>query len=882
MEVELHLEQPLTSAAADALRECFEVNNELIRQQRERSEEKWKNNWQELTGAQIQSIIAQVSEHPRDGHVTVRLINYLPELYGLLGKWARRADVTLAHVVRLVITCGGMEPANAPRGTAFFYLAKALLNRFGRAPGRASLLALEKLLQRYGGAVALIGTDWFHPSRGRIADGWPNEAVWPYFLAHRELIDAALNPASSPRNPYAYDYCRVYDALATFPSVPPDLLPRLFELALGNSRTDRAGAQRVLDRLPGIEEHIVQALKGGKAEVRAVAASWLARLNASGAAASLESALKKEKNDVAAGAMMSALEKFGVPVARFLNRGGLVEEAQAGLKKGVPSELGWFPFDQLPTLTWEDTREPLPAEITRWWIVQSYKLKNPEPGGVLRHYFAALQPSSRQTVASFVLQAWMRADLTPIPRAEAEQLARTHARWLIGMMKAQPQLYTEEQRNITEDQQYEALLPTCLVRPAGSAIEAKGVLAVVAAGGGPEIAPLVHRYIKEWYGTRAAQGKALIQMLAWVDHPTATQLMLSIGSRFRTKGFQEEATRQAERLAERRGWTVDELADRTIPTAGFDRDGTAVIDYGTRQFQARLGADLEVQLYSPDGKGISSLPEARKDEDASRVKEAKKAWSIARKELKDVLQLQRDRLYEALCTARTWSYEDWQLYLQQHPIVGCYCQRLVWSATRESDGVRTFRPLDDGSLTDLEDEAVELSPATRICLAHDSNVSADVASRWQQHLIDYKVEPLFQQFGKGVYQLPPDRREETEVEDFLGHVLEAYSLRGRASKLGYTRGAAEGGGWFFRYEKRFPTLGIEAQVEFSGNSLPERNRKVALKSLSFQARAGDNERTLLALGEVPTVLLSECWNDMRLMAADGSGFDPDWDKKTQS
>jgi hypothetical protein len=34
------------------------------------------------------------------------------------------------------------------------------------------------------------------------------------------------------------------------------------------------------------------------------------------------------------------------------------------------------------------------------------------------------------------------------------------------------------------------------------------------------------------------------------------------------------------------------------------------------------------------------------------------------------------------------------------------------------------------------------------------------------------------------------------------------------------------------------------------------------------------------LGDVPAVLLSECWNDTRSIAALGSGFEADWKKKT--
>jgi hypothetical protein len=263
------------------------------------------------------------------------------------------------------------------------------------------------------------------------------------------------------------------------------------------------------------------------------------------------------------------------------------------------------------------------------------------------------------------------------------------------------------------------------------------------------------------------------------------------------------------------------------------------------------------------------------------MKTKKKQWIAAKKELKGVIQLQRDRLYEALCTERTWKFEDWEGYLNKHPIVRRYCQRLVW-ITADGNGVRrTFRPLDDGSLTDAEDTSVSIEQSTLVALAHDSNLKdADVAA-WQRHLSDYKIDPLFQQFGRGIYRLPAEQGEATEINDFKGHTLEAFTLRGRATKLGYTRGAAEDGGWFMRYEKRFPTLGIEAHVEFTGNSLPEENRRVALLALSFLKKGqAEEERSACALGDVPRVLLSECWNDMRVLAADGT-FDPDWQKKTE-
>jgi hypothetical protein len=76
---------------------------------------------------------------------------------------------------------------------------------------------------------------------------------------------------------------------------------------------------------------------------------------------------------------------------------------------------------------------------------------------------------------------------------------------------------------------------------------------------------------------------------------------------------------------------------------------------------------------------------------------------------------------------------------------------------------------------------------------------------------------------------------------------------------------------------------MEAVVEFTGNGLPEENRTIALQSLSFSRLADERggSASNVRLSKVPAVLLSECYNDIRLMAAEGSGHDPDWEKKTQ-
>lgn len=751
-----------------------------------------------------------------------------------------------------------------------------------RRLGQPTLLVLSRMMDEVGQSGQALMRNYCHAWSARLAGDWPNEHVWPYFAHHLEAVLQAL--LHNTIKDYSFSRAGLFRAIATLPRPPAAAINAMFELALGSGKTDRAPAQEALQQHPDKEARIIEALADGKAETRAVAAQWLARLRHQPAVPALEKAVAREKHDVAKGAMLDALQALGQPVEKYLDRNALAAEAGKLLAKGLPKDLEDFPWSAMPAVRWADGSGMVPPDVLRWLAVQAVKQKSPEPNAVLRKYCEMFHAQDREVLGQFVLETWLREDVKPIAPDEAMRRAQSEAQSTHASMARYPQYYQDSPLLGKSVEELTAtFLPAQLRQPAGSAIATKGLLAVAAACARERAAAPTQRYLKEWYGTRAAQGKALIAMLAWIDHPSATQLMLAIGSRFRTKSFQEEATRQAEALAERKGWTLAELADRTVPSAGFDETGTLELSYGARSFSARLLPDFKVELFNPDGKKISALPEPRMDDDAEQAKAAKKTLSAAKKELKSIVDLQTDRLYEALCTERDWAATDWAAYLLAHPVLRHLVQRLVWVEFVDGSMARTFRPLDDGSLTDQDDNTVVLAEGARVRLAHDSLLDADLVAAWQRHLVDYEIAPLFQQLGKGSYALPEAKAKEDAIKDFEGHLIEAFALRGRALKLGYTRGQAEDAGWFHVYEKRFPTLGLQAVIEFTGNPLPEENRTVALLNLSFAsvADSSDWQRGKLKLADVPKVLLSECYNDLRLIAADGTGYDAQWQKKSE-
>ena len=246
-----------------------------------------------------------------------------------------------------------------------------------------------------------------------------------------------------------------------------------------------------------------------------------------------------------------------------------------------------------------------------------------------------------------------------------------------------------------------------------------------------------------------------------------------------------------------------------------------------------------ITLFDADGVQLKALPEARKDDDAGKVKRAKETLATVKKTLKEIVAVQKTRLYEAMCTRRAWRFEDWQAYLHEHPIVRLLCQRIVW----QLDGRPglTFRPLNDGTLSDAHERAVTPQVEELMRVAHGSTVTSQQQQEWLDHFNDYEVNPFLNQFNRPAYTLPDVLKEETELTEFQGYLLEAFQLRAQAFGFGYARGQAMDDCWFYSYEKSLPGLNITAVIEFSGNPLPEKNRLVALQSLSFREQVEQHE-----------------------------------------
>lgn len=784
--------------------------------------------------------------------------------------------LTLRHLVRLGVAITHGQVAGL-FGAWAGPVGRAVQARVTDAQALRSFTALWF---EAGGKDFIVGT-----LRNRWSSVWGmpemGAPIWPALCSRFGELDQALGLApQSGAEPFLPQ--RGLELLGEFPILPARYRPAIMALAGDSAARTRDRARTLLKDTPGIDAAIAVQLGDGRQDTRAFAADWLASRGATQELPAIRAALKREKSDLARAAMITALQKLGDDVSHLFDPQVLAKDAKAGLAKTKPKGLDWFPFDMIPALHWADGT-PVDPILPRWWVTLAAKLKQPGGNALINLWMDRLAPGDAHRLGWMVLTGWIDEDTRRPSEEDANAYAAQNVDTVLKTNIANVKRWPQSADYFLTDR---AALFAQLKRQKasvylGSAADSKGILALAGRVNGADAAQRIRPFLKE-HGSRVSQAKALMEVLAAIGTSAALQVLLASAHRMKQRSVQDFAAALVNDIAARNGWTPAQLADRTVPTCGFDADGTQELECGTdRSYRLQLGAGDEIVILNPDGREVKALPGPRVDDEKPLVDAAKKQLSNARKEMKQVIAAQTARLQEAMILQRRWDVPEWESFVAGHPLVGRLAARLVWQGLDDKGAVLgAFRPLGDGSYTDPDDGDVSLAPFSAIRLAHSSLMEPADVLRWCQHLTDYATQPPFDQLGRDLPALDADQAKANEITDRAGWMIESFKLRGMATRLGYQRGQAQDGGWFVAYEKLFRDAGVMVEIGFTGSPLPEESQQVALTALCFRKLSGNVYAGLMTLAEVPPVLLAESWRDLHDIADKGTGFDPDWKKNT--
>jgi len=470
-------------------------------------------------------------------------------------------------------------------------------------------------------------------------------------------------------------------------------------------------------------------------------------------------------------------------------------------------------------------------------------------------YLDRLEPQSAEVFSAWVLNSWIDHEFSRNDRFSANAYVNKYAPTLIEQYRL---WYPDKPAN----EAMASLSTELLQRYQRSGATSKGLLALAFKAPPALVAKLLRSCLKSRRSSTSST-RALLELAAASAHPTTLQVIISAAKRARPMSLRKLAGELINGIAEQRGWSLDELGDRTVPDADFEPDGSLLLPCGKdrKQYFGRLDNKSKLIIFNPAGKKVASLPAgADTFTNASRQR-----LTNSREELAQVVEQQTVRLYEALCTEREWPVENWLRDLIGHSLMQKLAQRIIWLGFDAQGAVQaSFRPTAEGDYTDAEDYLVELSDFAAIRLAHTTLLDEASNAAWIAHLAEYKIEPLLDQFERPAFLLEDSEkaRAVTEIKDRKGWLMDSSTLRAEVKKLGYERTPNLVGSSFLDYRKSFGHTGWCAVINFTGFFAPRQNDKAALLDMHFE-----QDRWLITLGDVPAVLLSECWNDLHQIAS---------------
>ena len=724
-----------------------------------------------------------------------------------------------------------------------------------------------------------------NPALLKLAQGWDKDALKTALLADLDAVPLLLaGEGHDPSRPWETGWRKrnTLTAVATFP-VTVGTLPVLLKLAFSGAKEQREAARAAFtaagrESIPLAE--LLAALSSGSKDTRLAAVEWLGKLYAKEATEALSQAFKKEKVETLRASMVRVLVGLGVPIDSFLDRAALAKEAEKALKKGIPEALAFMSLETLPAVHWKDGSK-LDSRVLTSWMLSAHRSKSPIASPLIVAYAGELHEAEREALGRAIYERWYEEDfalhgLTP---GQVERVQDFADRRKIAFDQAR---YAPDFKLNTMGYQYDT--NETIVQ---GALDHRGVLALASALAPRFLVPECVRYVKLYRGLRIGQSRAMIHMLAGMETAAATQALVALSLRFRTASLRKEAEKMVNELAARRGWTPDELADRTMPTAGLDEDGLLHLaftkpraepsDAGedeadeserevTRRFVGQLDANLELVLFAIGDDGaralIAKLPEPRKDEDSKQAAEEKKRLAACKKELKALVTAQHARLYAAMCSERAWTTEEFASIYLAHPVMKHVGTRLLLRLTYEDGTNRVCRASGDGSYVNEVDNTVVVPTEATLRLAHSTHLTPEEEARWGQHFSDYEVIAFLPQLGRKRFVLDASNASDSRIA--VSHTIHSLKLRGLATRLGLDRGATGDGGHVVSFEQRLPSLDMTMVITHSPVQLGDEKHDITLEGVEF-VRGEQHQR--MPLGQVPRVLLNEGWNVLLALMA---------------
>lgn len=383
----------------------------------------------------------------------------------------------------------------------------------------------------------------------------------------------------------------------------------------------------------------------------------------------------------------------------------------------------------------------------------------------------------------------------------------------------------------------------------------------------------VHRLtpkIREWPGESAhARAVTGLDILAAIGTDLALMSLNAIASKLKFKGLQEKAKEKIAVIAEARGLSTDELADRLVPDLGLDDSSALTLDFGPRQFTVAFDETLKPFVKDAQGSRLKDLPKPVKSDDAEMAAAASERYKALKKDAKAIASIQVTRLELAMVAQRRWNKADFELFFLNHPVTRFLAARLVWGVYAEGNFVEGFRIAEDWTLANADDALYTLPENAQVGIAHVLTMPVSAQEAFGQIFADYEILQPFRQLGREIHTLSADEQQSDKIVRFAQKSVATGSVMGLVNR-GWERGHAQDGGWVGDFTKPLGnSLCAVANLDpgtVVGDMSYEPSQKIPEITIHNVSESRWNRGDPLPLSSLDPVMTSELLRDIDLLA----------------
>jgi len=314
---------------------------------------------------------------------------------------------------------------------------------------------------------------------------------------------------------------------------------------------------------------------------------------------------------------------------------------------------------------------------------------------------------------------------------------------------------------------------------AGTPSQHEWMLESLAHLGDDEIARKLVPFAREWRlrGERKRAHKAIeiLGSLA-VSGSEPALLQLGVMARGRYEDMRTRAQARMHDLADLRGMSREELADRMAPDLDLDPDGSRRLDFGSRAFRVGFDEHLQPFVRDTEGKRLASLPRVSKDDDVELASRANRIWKTLRSDAKAFAQSEIQRFESTLRQRRRWSVADFESLVLGHPLLVHLARRLVWGIYRdrelESAPTPLFRVAEDRTFADVDDRPLTLPERDAfVGLVHPLELGEAPQQAWSTLFGDYEILQPFDQLGRVAFRATKQELDAPTLDRFKGTLV---------------------------------------------------------------------------------------------------------------